>query len=165
MSVVQTIAGAVQPWADFYAHHKLVSAAVIWAHLSALVLGGGTAIASDRMVLRLDGADTEERKRRLHDFSSTHRVVITALTVSAVTGASLLMSDVKTFLVSPVYWTKMGLILLLLINGYALLHTERGLGADPSPTNPLWKRFAYGAAASIMLWLSTTLAGVVLLNS
>jgi hypothetical protein len=155
----------VQTWADFYAHHKSVSAAVIWAHLSALVLGGGAAIASDRMVLGLGDADTDERRRRLRDFSRTHRVVIGALTVSVLTGASLLLSDVKTFLVSPVYWTKMGLILLLLINGYSLLRMERGLGADPSPTNRLWKRFAYGAAASIALWLSTTLAGVILMNN
>jgi hypothetical protein len=164
VSVVQTIADAVQPWADFYAHHKAVSAGLTWVHLSALVLGGGAAVASDRMVLRLGGTDTEERRLRLRDFSSTHRVVITALTVSALTGASMLLSDVKTFLVSPVYWTKMGLIFLLLVNGYALLRTERGLGADPSPTNRLWTRFAYGAAASITLWLSTVLAGVLLMN-
>jgi hypothetical protein len=159
------IADAVQPWADFYAHHKSVSAAVIWVHLSALVLGGGTAVAADRMVLRLRNADTEERRRRLRDFSNTHRVVIGALTVSVLSGASLLLSDVKTFVVSPVYWTKMGLILLLLVNGYSLLRMERGLGADPSPGNRLWKRFSQGAAASMTLWLSTTLAGVILMNN
>ena len=164
MSVVQTIADAVQPWADFYAHHKPVSAALTWGHLSALLLGGGAAVASDRMVLHLTGTGTEERRLRLRDFSDTHRVVLTALSISALTGASMLLSDVKTFLVSPVYWTKMGLIVLLLANGYGLLRTEQRLGKDPSPANRLWTRFSYGAAISIALWLSTVFAGVLLVN-
>ena len=164
MSIVESLATAVQPWADFYSHHKSVSAAFTWLHLSALTIGGGAAVTSDRMLLRLRGADTDERRRRLVDFSKTHGVVIAALTVSALTGVSMLLSDVKTFLVSPVYWTKMGLIVVLLANGYGLVRTERGLATDPSPGNRLWSRFALGARASIALWLSTVLAGVLLMN-
>jgi hypothetical protein len=165
VSIVESIATAVQPWADFYAHHKPVSNAITWGHLAALLVGGGAAVTSDRMMLRLGGADAEERRRRVLDFSRTHRVVIGALAFSALTGVSMLLSDVKTFLVSPVYWTKMGLVLLLLANGYLLVRTERGLAADPSPGNALWQRFSFGAVSSIALWLSITLAGVLLVNS
>ena len=164
MSIVESLATAVQPWADFYSHHKSVSAAFTWLHLSALTIGGGAAVTSDRMMLRLSGADIDERRRRLFDFSRTHRVVIGALTVSALTGVSMLLSDVKTFLVSPVYWTKMGLIVVLLANGYGLMRTERSLATDPAAGNRLWARFAFGARASITLWLSIVLAGVLLVN-
>jgi hypothetical protein len=45
------------------------------------------------------------------------------------------------------------------------VRTEQRLTADPSPGNPAWQRLKVGAIASITLWLSTTLAGVFLLNS
>ena len=165
MSIVESLATAVQPWADFYAHHKSVSNAITWLHLAALTIGGGAAVTSDRMMLRLRGADTDERRRRLVDFSKTHRVVIAALTVLALTGVSMVLSDVKTFLVSPVYWTKMGLVLVLLANGYGLVRTERDLTVDPAAGNRLWARFAFGARASITLWLGIVLAGVLLVNA
>lgn len=165
MSIVETIAGVVKPWADFYAHSKVTSAAVIWVHLGALLTGGGLAIAADRIVLRLRGADVAERTRVLHDISTIHRPIVTALAVSVASGLALLLSDVKTFLVSPVYWTKMGLVLFLLANGYGVMRTEQRLAADPAPTNGLWKRLSFGAVASITLWFSTMLAGVLLTNS
>jgi hypothetical protein len=164
MSIVETIAGIVKPWADFYGHSKVASASVIWVHLGALLTGGGLAIASDRVVLRLRGADVAERARALHDISTVHRPIVIALSVSVISGLALLLSDVKTFLPSPVYWTKMGLVLLLLANGYGVMNTERRLAADPAPTNALWKRLSFGAVASVTLWFSTMLAGVVLMN-
>jgi hypothetical protein len=164
VSIVETIAGVVQPWADFYSHSKVTSAAVIWVHLGALLTGGGLAIASDRVVLRLRGADVAERTRMLRDFATVHRPIVTALAVSVLSGLAMMLSDVKTFLVSPVYWTKMGLILLLLANGYGVMRSEQRLAADPVPANALWKRLSFGAVASITLWFSTMLAGVMLMN-
>jgi len=77
----------------------------------------------------------------------------------------MLTTDIGTFLTSPVFWTKMTLVVLLLANGYLVKRTEEQLNADPSPSNRAWPRFKFGAIASITLWLSTTLAGVTLLNS
>jgi hypothetical protein len=164
-SIVDSIAGVVQPWADFYGHHKSVSDAITWLHLSALLVGGGAAVTADRRVLGLGNADTDDLRRGLSELARTHKTVIAALTVSVLTGVSMLLSDVKTFLVSPVYWTKMSLVLLLLLNGYVLMRTERRLGGDPSPTNLLWQRLSLGALASITLWVGITLAGVVLVNA
>jgi hypothetical protein len=59
----------------------------------------------------------------------------------------------------------MSLIALLLANGYLVKRTDVQLSADPSPGNRAWPRFRFGAIASITLWLATTLAGVILLNS
>jgi hypothetical protein len=164
-SIVDSIAGVMQPWADFYGHHKSVSNVVTWLHLSALLVGGGAAVTADRRVLALGNADIDDLRRGLADLARTHTTVIAALTLSVLTGLTMLVSDVKTFLVSPVYWTKMSLVFLLLLNGYILTRTERRLGGDPSPTNRLWQRLSLGALASITLWVSITLAGVVLVNS
>jgi len=164
VSVVETIATAVKPWADFYAHSKVVSVGTTWVHVAALVVGGGTAIASDRIVLSSGHLDIDRRRHLLSEFTQVHRPVIFALTISGMSGLAMLLSDVPTFLVSPVYWTKMGLLVLLLANGYGIQLTERKLALDPSPSNRLWKRFSYGAIASITLWLSVSLAGVILMN-
>lgn len=164
MTIVETITAAVQPWADFYSHSKVVSAAVIATHLGALLAGGGLAIASDRVVLRLGGADATERGRALRDISMVHRPIVIALSVSVLSGLALLTSDVKTFLPSAVYWTKMGLVILLLANGFGVMRSEQRLLTDPTPGNPLWKRIRFGAVASITLWFGTMLAGVVLMN-
>ncbi len=165
LSIVETISAAVRPWHDWYSHSKATSAAVTWFHLSALVVGGGLAIASDRTVLRVRTADLAERRRMLGEFSTVHRPVLAALGVAVISGLALLLSDVETYLVSAVYWTKMTLVLLLFANGFGIVRTERRLTADPSPGNPLWARLRFGAVASITLWLSTTLAGVILDNS
>lgn len=165
MPIIETIAAAVKPWNELYSHSKAVESGVVFLHVGALLLGGGFAVASDRAALRARAADADERRRVLRDFAGIHRHVVPALVVLAASGVAMALSDVKTFFVSPVYWTKMGLVVLLLANGYLLMRTERALTADPAPSNPLWRRFTVGAMASMTLWLSTTLAGVILLNS
>jgi hypothetical protein len=165
MSIVQTIAAAVKPWNELYSHSKVVAGGVTYVHIAALLLGGGFAVASDRAVLRARTADADTRRYLLRDFATVHRPVVLALGVMVASGLALLLADVETFLVSPVYWTKMLLFVALLTNGYVVTRTERGLVADPAPSNPLWGRFTVGAVASLTLWLATTLAGVVLANS
>jgi hypothetical protein len=165
LSIVETISAAVKPWHDWYSHSKATSSTVTWVHLSALVIGGGLAIASDRVALRLRNAGVDDRRRMLDEFSAVHRPIVIALGVSVLSGLAMLFSDVDTYFVSPVYWTKMGLVILLLANGYGVMRTEQRLHEDPSPGNRLWGRLRLGAVASITLWLGTTLAGVVLTSS
>jgi hypothetical protein len=165
MPIVETLEAALKPWADFYGHTKAVQAGVEFLHVGALLVGGGFAVASDRAALRALKADLEHRKFVLRGFTGIHRPVIMALSVSVASGLLMLASDVGTFLVSPVFWTKMALVLLLLSNGYVVKRTEERLNENPAPANPLWMRFKRGAIASLSLWLATTLAGVILLNS
>jgi len=101
----------------------------------------------------------------LQEFTMVHQPVLIALSVMVISGLAMLASDIGTFLVSPVYWTKMTLVTLLLINGFFIKRADEKLNADPSPGNAAWKHFKFSSIASITLWLSTTLAGVVLLNS
>ncbi len=165
MAILETLETFLKPWADFYGHTKLLQAGVEFLHVGGLVVGGGFALASDRAALRSLKADLEQQKHVLRDFTAVHTPVIMALSVSVTSGIVMLTTDIGTFLTSPVFWTKMTLVLLLLANGYLVKRTEEQLNADPSPGNPAWPRFKFGAMASITLWLSTTLAGVILLNS
>lgn len=165
MAIVETLEAAFKPWADFYGHTKPLQAAVEFLHVGGLLVGGGFALASDRAALRALKADVEQKKYVLREFSTIHTPVIIALTISVLSGLVLLASDIGTFLVSPVFWIKMTLVILLLANGHLVKSTEQQLNADPSSGNRSWARFKFGAVASITLWLSTTLAGVILLNS
>jgi uncharacterized membrane protein len=165
MAILETLEAFLKPWADFYGHTKLLQAGVEFLHVGGLVVGGGFALASDRAALRSLKADLEQQKHVLRDFTTIHTPVIMALSVSVTSGIVMLTTDIGTFLTSPVFWTKMTLVLLLLANGYLVKRTEEQLNADPSPGNRAWPRFKFGAIASITLWLSTTLAGVILLNS
>lgn len=162
---LETLESALKPWAEWYSRSKAAQAGIEFLHVGSLLVGGGFALASDRAVLRALRSDLHQRERVLRELSTIHTPVVMALGVSAISGVLLLASDVGTFIVSPVYWTKMTLVLLLLANGYQLMRAEQRLNTDPSPGNGAWPRLKLGATASIALWLSTTLAGVILLNS
>jgi hypothetical protein len=165
MAIIETLVAAFKPWADFYGHNKLVPAGVEFLHVGGLLVGGGFAIASDRAALRALRAPLEHQRHVLQEFTMVHKPVLIALSVMVISGLMMLASDIGTFLVSPVYWTKMTLVTLLLINGYFIKRADEKLNADPSAGNPAWKHFKFSSIASITLWISTTLAGVILLNS
>jgi hypothetical protein len=86
-------------------------------------------------------------------------------------GLLLALSDVKTFGPSPIYWTKMSLVALLLVNGSVLQRTEQKLRAGSllshttAPGKQLWSRLRFAAASSMTLWTSIVLAGVILVAS
>jgi hypothetical protein len=78
---------------------------------------------------------------------------------------------VKTFGKSPIYWTKMSLVVLLLANGSLLQRTEQKLRAgtlltqSTAPRRRLWSRLHFAAATSMTLWTAIVLAGVILVES
>ena len=165
MPIAETLGQVLQPWADFYSHAKAVQAGVEFLHVGALLTGGGLAVASDRAALRALRAPPETQRFVLAELTQVHRPVLIALAVAGCSGLLMLASDIGTFAASPVFWTKMSLVALLLGNGYLVKRNGERLDADPAPGNPAWPRLRFGAIASITLWLATTLAGVILLNS
>ncbi len=165
MSIVTTITELAQPWADWYNHNKVAQGGVTWIHIAGIMVGGGLAIASDRAALRAVNGTAEDRSRVLSDFSQVHRTVIAALAAVVVSGLLMLLADVENLLPSPVYWVKMGLFAILLGNGWLIQQNERQLALDPSPGNPRWQRFKFGAVASITLWLLVALGGVTLMET
>jgi hypothetical protein len=115
--------------------------------------------------LRVSKGSTEDRRFVLREFTFVHRPVIIALTVVVLSGAAMMLADVETFLGNPVYYVKMGMFATLLVNGLLMQRNEKRLASDPSASNAAWGGFRGNAVASIVLWLSIALAGVLLTSS
>src|SRR5690242_7371313 len=49
--VMGSFAAAVTWWSAYYSDHQMVSLVIRYLHLAALMVGGGTALAIDRVVL------------------------------------------------------------------------------------------------------------------
>jgi hypothetical protein len=171
ITVLQTVATAAKPWADLFSDSRAVSSAVTFFHLGGLLFAGGLAVSSDRATFRALSGTEEDKSRLLIELGNAHAWVLAGLSVIFASGLLLALSDVKTFGHSPIYWTKMSLVVLLLANGLLLQRTEKELRAvsliDPSVSRikRLWSRLRFSAGASMALWTSIVLAGVILVES
>jgi len=157
MALPAFVASAVESWADFYGHHQLVSVAVRYLHLAGLIMGGGTALAADRQILRAARSGPSARSGIVAALDASHRVVVPALAVVVTTGFLMTASDTETFFASRLYWSKMGLVGLLLLNGLGLLAAERAIAGE-RPRGWLW--LGLTSAASLVLWLTILFFGV-----
>jgi hypothetical protein len=151
------------PWQSAYSDSTAISTTVTALHLIGMLIGGGLAIAADRATLRIADERPGERERHLGELNAIHRPVLIALAVLLVTGVAMMTSDIITFLTSPVLWVKLGLVALLVFNGVVLERTETRLrlGSDPS----LWRRLRFSAVCSIGLWITTLVAGTILVSA
>lgn len=170
-TVLQTVATAAKPWAALFSDSRAVSSTVTFLHLGGLLFAGGLAISSDRATFRALRGSDEDRSRLLVDLGNAHTWVVAGLSVIFVSGLLLALSDVKTFGTSPIYWTKMSLVALLLANGSLLQRTEQKLRSgslltqSTAPRQRLWSRLRFAAATSVTLWTAIVLAGVILVES
>ena len=160
-----------EPWANLFANNSVVSTAVAVLHVLAIFTGGGLAISADRRLLRARLDETlksEHIRAAVSELASTHRAVITSLAVALATGLLLLASDIGTFAVSRVFWTKMSMIVILLANGMRMRRAERVvLGHSPGAEIALlstWKTLRQSAVASFIAWLVIVTLGVILVN-
>jgi hypothetical protein len=157
------LARLAEPWNSMYSDSKAVASAVLFFHLVPLLLAGGAALTADRATIRVARGSADERTRHLGDLARTHAVVLGGLALSFASGVLLFLSDVDEFLGSPVFWVKLGLIGLLLANGFVMNLTERALSGRGNDS-ALWARLRTISVLSLILWIATTLAGVVLTN-
>ena len=153
-------AHVIEAWASLYANSSVVRTLLGFAHVAGLIVGGGAAIAADRGVLRAVRQTASDLPAQLATIRSAHSIVLVSLTIVMASGLMLAASDVDTFLHSPFFWVKMALVGLLVVNGACMRRAER---AATGP-RPQWKPLAVTAAASLTLWLLTTLAGAALPN-
>ncbi|MBI3789636.1 MAG: hypothetical protein HY275_02015, partial [Gemmatimonadetes bacterium] len=82
------------------------------------------------------------------------------LVLSAISGVVMFAADVETFAKSLLYWSKMGSVALLLVNGLLLQRAERQLTADPGDAAALG-RLRVSAGLSLALWFVVALLGVI----
>lgn len=164
------LVGATAPWSSLYSDSAAVRVAVVSLHLVPLVLGGGVAVAMDRLTLRAGRLDDDARTRQLAELGAVHRWVGPALGLMLVSGAALLLADVEQYFGSVTYWTKMGLVLALLVNGVAMMRAERALATQAAggewqdAARSAWRRLERSSATSLFLWMAITIAGVALVN-
>jgi uncharacterized membrane protein len=163
MSILQQLVTVLEPWKTFWADHEAVSTAVTATHIAAIVVGGGLAIAADRMTLRMRNRDNAQRLAHAREIKDVHRPVIAALSLVVISGLLMAASDIEEFFENPVFWIKMGLIVVLLINGLMLQKSENAiLENDGAMTDTLWGRLSMFSRVSMTLWVVITVAGVVL---
>ncbi len=144
-------------WAHLYGHTP-VRATVTYLHLVGILVGGGVAVATDRASLRLSLA-TPDWSQELARLASVHRWVVAGLALIFASGLLMMFAELDSFATSVVFWTKMGLIALLLGNGYIRMRAESALRQGVAAG---WDRFRRSSVASLVLWLVILLAGTVL---
>ena len=163
MELVTTLAGIFEPWQSMYADSTAVSTVVMAVHLTTLMIGGGLAIAADRMTLRALRRPLADRAFVLDELRAVHRPIVISLALLFVSGAALAAADIEVFLTSPVFWVKIGLLALLLVNGLVLYRTEARLGSDrTTPNDRLWRRMGLTSRLSLSLWVVIGVMGTVL---
>ncbi|HTE44933.1 MAG TPA: DUF6644 family protein [Gemmatimonadaceae bacterium] len=164
MTPPESLIHFLKPWADFYSHSKTAATIVTYLHVAALLLAGGLAIATDRGSLRALRVAAGEREHYMKELATVHKWVLAGLTLLVASGVALLTADIETFFGSWIFWTKMGLVILLLINGYMMTRTERLLAQDASENSPHWGSLRRVAVTSLGLWFTIALAGIALVN-
>ena len=163
MSLIHQLATAIAPWSDFYNASKVAQTTVTFGHFGGMMTAGGFALAADRSTLRAATGGEGDRSRHLRELSGIHQIVVGALGVTALSGLLMFAADLENLAVSPAFWAKIGLIAVLLANGYAMVRTERQLQLMPAdPT--LWRRLRLASLASLALWFAVVLAGSILPN-
>ena len=97
---VHTLAQLVDPWRSLFNDSKPIGIVVLFAHLGALLIGGGFAVAADRTTLRVLHQDRDTRLHHLAELHAIHRPILFALVVLFVSGLLMAAADVETFAVS-----------------------------------------------------------------
>jgi hypothetical protein len=151
----------LEAWTSLYANHPALRTGIEFTHIGGLVAGGGSAITADLATITAARAGSARRTAQLVLLKRTHRLVVLGLVALSLSGLLLFAADIDTYWYSRIFWLKMGLIVLLLINGWLLLHGERLVTRGEAHG---WARLHHTATASLVLWFLTTLAGAALPN-
>jgi hypothetical protein len=147
----------IESWKELFENSAALRSVILFAHIGGIVIGGGSAIATDRLTLLAAPNDAYQ----LRIVGGIHKLVVAAIAFIALSGLLMLAADLDTFLVSKVFWTKMFFVVLLLVNGLRLLKAERAArGGAPNG----WARLRSASIASLVLWLVIALLGSVLPN-
>ncbi|HXT19100.1 MAG TPA: hypothetical protein VN706_25960 [Gemmatimonadaceae bacterium] len=153
----------LKPWNDFYSHSKTAETIVQFLHIGGLLMAGGLAIAADRGTLRALRIAASDRTHYTRELASVHRWVITGLVVVVLSGLALLTSDLETFWGSAIFWIKMALVVILLVNGLFMTRAEAVIerGDDSAAA---WQTLHRTAVSSLTLWFIITALGIALVN-
>jgi len=158
MNFAMSIGSMTNWWSAYYSDHQVISVLIRYVHLAALMVGGGSALAIDRVVLASARRRTDDRRHAaMTALRGSHLVVVPALIVVTASGVMMTAADWSTFEASRLFWFKMGLFALLVVNGGALVAAERRY-AQAADVNK-WRRVILTSGASLLLWMLILLIG------
>lgn len=160
-ALVDWIAGLVGPWSDLYADHAGVETWVMFLHLGGVVAAGGVAYTLDRAVLRSHRHGWPRRPDLARALHLSHGAVLGGLAVVFVSGLALTAADARVFLLSWVYWAKMAVVGVLLVNGWFLKRSGERLLEAPED-DEAFRGLRTAAVRSGGLWALSILAGVII---
>lgn len=165
MNILAHLAQLAEPWAALYGGTPIIQTATTFAHFGGFLLGGGFAITADTAILRAAVRSGEARRRRqLAYVRGIHRVVLVGLALTVASGVLMLGADLEAFLLSPIFWVKMALVVLLLANGALMTATDSRLRVADADLDAGWHRLRRAAGRSLGLWFAAVLAGTLLIN-
>ena len=144
--MIATLSHALASRNSYYGNHQALSVTIRYVHLAALLVGGGTALAIDREIFRLRRSLPQARDAAIARLNRAHALVIASIVFIVASGFLMAGADVETYLVSPTFWTKMALVVMLLINGAVLARAGR-TSATAS------RRLTVASVVSAILWL------------
>src|ERR1700752_4647985 len=139
----------LESWSSLYSNHAALRTGIEFLHIGGLVAGGGCAITADLATITAARDRSATRTTQLILLKRTHGIVVLGLVALGISGVLLFAADVETFLYSRIFWLKMGLIVLLLLNGTLLLLGERQVKRGELGA---WARLHYTATTSLVLW-------------
>jgi uncharacterized membrane protein len=160
----EALVSILEPWNKYYGHSKAAETIVTFVHVGGLLLAGGLAIAADRGTLRALRVTIAERPHYTRELAAVHQWVLSGLVAVVVSGVAMLAADIETFWSSWIFWTKMALFVVLLINGLMMTRAEAAIRHDPSETSPAWTTLHRTAVSSLALWFVLTALGLALVN-
>jgi hypothetical protein len=159
---MSAVTSVVAGWAHLYNNTTAVSVAVTYAHFAGMLVGGGSAVVADRDAFLLSPVSLAASPAARRRLAQVHKWVVGGLAVMFASGILMLLADVSTYLTSTTFWIKMGLVALLLGNGYARMRAEV---AAEHGTAAGWTWLRRTSAASLVLWLAVLLASAILTTS
>jgi K+ transporter len=162
MPAPEFLTQATESWARLYGTSKALSIGITFVHLSGLLLGGGAAVAADRETLKASREADPARADHLRFLGTVHSIAVAGLVLLFVSGASMFFSDLETFWDTKVFWIKMCLVALLLLNGLVMQKAERLAATAPLKA---WPRLRTTSLVSLVLWFAVVLASTVLKSS
>jgi hypothetical protein len=149
----------VARWAHLYSDSKALNTGVTFAHFAGMLVGGGFAFVADRDAFRLSRDRVSDLPREIANMASVHAWVIGGLVVVIVTGLLMMLADLHTYLGSTAFWVKIGLFLLLMVNGYGRIRSEAAIGRGAARG---WSWLRRTSLTSAVLWLAVLLVSTIL---
>jgi len=156
------LADLADSWSSIYSGSAVIKSAVGFAHVGALLAGGGMAITADRATLAAHRFGGDAMRREADRLGGMHGTVLVSIAIIVISGLLLMLADLDAYLQSPAFWVKMALVAALLVNGGVLRHTGRVAASGDARAH---RGLAAAARISLALWSLTTLAGAVLPNA